>query len=85
MLAVVAGSTAILFTPTAASAAYYDAETDYTESSGGPTGNYNNNLNARDWGICNKNFGDDITMSVRAARYNSGNLVDRGPWVAMRT
>jgi hypothetical protein len=40
MLAVVAGSAAILLTPTAASAAYYGSETDYTESSGGPTGNY---------------------------------------------
>jgi hypothetical protein len=44
-----------------------------------------NKLNAGDWGVCNKNFRDDVYMAVRPARYNSGNLVDRGPWVGMRT
>jgi hypothetical protein len=30
------------------------------------------------WGLCNKNFPENRTAYVRGARYNSGNLVDRG-------
>jgi hypothetical protein len=61
------------------------AEWFWSNGAGFRSGACVNKLTAGEWGVCNKNFGDDLTMDVRAARYNSGNLVDRGPWVGMRT
>ncbi|MEH1129403.1 hypothetical protein [Micromonospora sp. CPCC 206061] len=37
-----------------------------------------NKLGGGTWGLCDKNFPENKTAYVRAARYNSGKLVDRG-------
>lgn len=37
-----------------------------------------NKLGGGKWGLCNKNFPENRIAYVRGARYDSGNLVDRG-------
>ncbi|GAA3254328.1 hypothetical protein ACFO1B_51335 [Dactylosporangium siamense] len=123
-LAATAGAAASLLAPTAASAAYYGEETNYTAITSGPTGEYVcvdhtgvnvcfkpygdelyvrdlradgyaavlewnmpengrrgscvNNLGSGTWGLCNKDFPEFTRIYFNAARYNRGNLVDRG-------
>ncbi|MCW6007267.1 hypothetical protein K1W54_22375 [Micromonospora sp. CPCC 205371] len=96
MLAVAAGVAAILLTPTAAYAEYYGAETDYAQSSAGPTGDY---ACATHTGViaCFKAYGDVIYVkdimadgyaavaewSVRTDDPRSGSCVNKltaGKW-----
>ncbi|GAB3960301.1 hypothetical protein [Micromonospora vulcania] len=122
-IAALVGVASTLLTPTAASAAYYGDETNYTAISSGPTGDYVcvdhtgvtvclkpngdelyvrdiradgyaavlewnlqsgrwgscvNNLGSGNWGLCNKDFPESDRIYFNGARYNSGNLVDRG-------
>ncbi|GAA4263590.1 hypothetical protein [Dactylosporangium darangshiense] len=37
-----------------------------------------NNLGSGNWGVCDKDFVEGVTIVINGARYTGGNLVDRG-------